>query len=146
MSITIRATIIVALLPLLSGCTLFAPRFDPELAARVDDAHVQVGQLLSEAEFGRYQSAESFDGALTRYAEIDAKLSTAEQSANALDAPTAASRRARDLLVGQVTGCRTQMRELAVIHRREGIAPNAGITANARVSCNAAAHAAHAME
>lgn len=130
---------------MLAGCQLFAPGYDPQIGEATSAAYVEAAQLLSEAELGRFAEAESFAAEVPRYARIDAELETAALRAGSLPASGGGARRARELLAEQIEGCRSRIRSLAGIHEKSGIAPDAGLTANARVSCDLAARAAVAM-
>jgi hypothetical protein len=142
----LRGSLLGMLLALLGACALFAPAYNPEVGTRTNEAYTAVGQLLSEAEYGKFTSPATFKDAIDRYASIDAQLATA--SATAGELPTAAkpARTARTLLVGQIESCRKRVKTLAGIHERAGIAPNAGLTEDARVACDLAARAANAMK
>lgn len=137
---------IALLLPaLLGACALFAPAYDAEIGTRTNEAYAALAQLLSEAEYGKFRTSATFESALDRYAEVDAQLQTIALRAGALPVSTRRAGAARDLLVRQIEGCRSRVRTLAGIHQREGIAPGAGLTENAHVSCDLAARAANAM-
>lgn len=131
---------------LLSGCTLFAPRFDPYVSEKTNTAYTGVAELIAAVELGKYADPASFAGAVDRYASIDGKLAAASQRATLVDAPTGASQTARDLLRRQIERCRTQVRDLADTHKELGLAPAAGATAGTMVSCDMAARAADAMK
>ena len=142
----LKRALLLPLLAMLAACQLFAPAYDVEVGSRTNEAYAAASRLLSEAEYGKFATAASFAGALDRYAEIDSLLNVAAASASALPTGGQAAVRARDLLVGQITGCRDRVRTVARIHQREGIAPDAGLTENARVACDLAARAANAMK
>ena len=134
------------LLLLAGGCALFAPRYDAEVGNRASEAYEHVAQLLAEAEYGKFRSPETFAAAIDRYAEADALLATAAMRAAALPVSAGPAVKARELLVRQIEGCRARVKSLAAIHQRSGIAPDAGLTENAFVSCDQAARAATAMK
>ncbi len=141
-----RIVLVPLLVALLGACQLFAPAYDLEVGTRTSEAYMAVGQLMSEAEYGKFQDPASFDGVVDRYAQIDALLRTASASAGVLPTSAKPAERARVLLVGQIEGCRERVSTVADIHKRKGIAPDAGLTENARVACDLAARAANAMK
>lgn len=143
---TPRRGAIVLIVALLTACQLFAPAYNADIGNRTNEAYMATGQLLSEAEFGKFQTADTFPATVDRYANIDALLATASASAGVLPTAAKPAERARALLVRQIEGCRARMKTLAKIHQREGIAPAAGLTADARVACDLAARAANAMK
>jgi hypothetical protein len=142
----LKRGILLPLIALLAACQLFAPAYDPEVGTRTSDAYTAVSQLMSEAEYGKFQDPASFTGVIDRYAQIDALLMTASASAGVLPTSAKPAEKARTLLVRQIDGCRDRVRAVAKIHKREGIAPNAGLTEDARVACDLAARAANAMK
>ena len=118
--------LLLVVLPL-SACQLFAPPFDPRIGEATTQAYESAMRIVSEAEYGRFETAASFDAAVERYAAIDAQLRAAAIRAEASDpGTTRLSQRAHALLPRQIEGCRTQLPRLARIHRRAGIAPDAG--------------------
>lgn len=142
----LKRGILLPLIAFLAACQLFAPAYDIEVGDRTNDAYAAASQILSEAELGKFPTADTFPAALDRYATIDSLLNVAAASASQLPTGGKPAVTARDLLVGQIEGCRNQMRTVANIHKREGIAPDAGLTEAARVSCDLAARAANAMK
>ncbi|HYJ29235.1 MAG TPA: hypothetical protein VEW25_02705 [Allosphingosinicella sp.] len=130
----------------IAACQLFSPPFDPNVGNPTTQAYQAAMQLVSEAEYGRFTEAASFTEAAQRYAAIDAQLATAKLRAEAGDGgSTRLSRRAQELLVGQLQFCRDQLKRLAETHREEGIQPAAGQTGSVRRSCDMAARAANGM-
>jgi hypothetical protein len=120
-----------------------APPLDPRIGAATREAHDGAMRLVAEAEAGRFADPASFEGAAPRYGALDAQLSEARGHAEA--APLGAgplARRAAALLPRQIEGCRAQLERLAAIHRREGIAPRAGLTGSVAVACDLARRAA----
>jgi hypothetical protein len=144
--IILKRSILLILLGLLAACQMFAPAYDEQVGSETTQAYTALGQLLSEADYGKFRTPDTFAAAIDRYAQIDALLGTAALRAESLPVSKAPARRARDLLVGQIAGCRSRVKTLAGIHQRAGIAPDAGLTDNARVSCDLAARAATAMQ
>jgi hypothetical protein len=132
------------LLPL-AACTVFAPRFDPLVSERTNAAYSEVAELLSAVELGKYTTSASFPAAIDVYASIDGQLAAASQRVSALDAPTARSERARDLLQAQIEGCRSRLATLAETHRQAGLVPMSGTTQGVLASCDQAARSADAM-
>jgi hypothetical protein len=130
----------------LSACQLFSPPFDPQVGNPTTEAYQAAMQLVSEAEYGQFEQASSFAAAAPRYAAVDAQLAAAKIRAEGGDSgSTRLSRRAHELLPRQIQGCRDQLQRLAGIHRRAGIAPNAGLTGSVVVACDLAARAANGM-
>ena len=141
-----RALLLLFLLVPLSACQLFSPAFDPQVGNPTTQAYQAAMQLVSEAEYGRFTEASSFNGAIERYAAIDAQLAAAKIQAEGGDSgSTRLSRRAHELLPRQIQACRDQLARLAGIHRRSGIAPDAGLTGSVVASCDLAARAANGM-
>jgi hypothetical protein len=138
----------LAALPLaaaLAACQAFAPAFDPEIAVPVAEANRGAATIVAEAEAGRFRDSAGFPAEAERYAALDARLAAAAARAGAArPGEAAAAARARRLLVAQIEGCRTELRALALIHRRSGIAPGAGLTEQAAAACDLAARAAGA--
>jgi hypothetical protein len=123
-----------------------APRLDPRIGAAALEAHDGAMQLVAEAEAGRFADPASFEaGASERYRALDAQLADARLRAEAA-APGGAplARRAAALLPRQIEGCRVQLERLAGIHRRDGIAPGAGLTGSVAIACDLACRAANA--
>jgi hypothetical protein len=122
------------------------PALDPRIGAAAREAHDGAMQLVAEAEAGRFADPASFDaGAAARYRVLDAQLADARGRAEAAAPGTGPlARRAAALLPRQIEGCRAQLERLAGIHRREGIAPGAGLTGSVAVACDLARRAADA--
>ncbi|HEY0013967.1 MAG TPA: hypothetical protein VGB79_14085 [Allosphingosinicella sp.] len=140
---TMLAALVVAFLLPLAACQ--APPLDPRIGAAAREAHDGAMQLVAVAEAGLFADPASFEGAAPRYGALDAQLSEARGLAEA--APPGAdplARRAAALLPRQIEGCRSQLERLAGIHRREGIAPGAGLTGSVAVACDLARRAAAA--
>nr|WP_166180980.1 hypothetical protein [Altererythrobacter segetis] len=143
----LRKSFLLAMVCLsISGCTIFAPRFDPYVSEKTNSAYTEVAELLSAAELGKYAKADTFKDAIDKYASIDGQLAAAEQRVTLLNAPSRPSQTARDLLVRQIESCRTQVKNLAQDHRTSGIPPEAGRTGPVLISCDMAARAADAMK
>ena len=141
----LRRLALLGLIPL-AACQLFAPAYDPQVGNPTTEAYQQAMQLVAEAEYGRFADRASFDAAIPRYAAADALLAGAMIRAEAGDTGrTRLSRRAATLLPGQIKGCRDQLKTLAGIHQRAGIAPDAGLTGSVIVACDLAARAANGM-
>jgi hypothetical protein len=145
--ISIRRTLLLLLLVVpLAACQLFSPAFDPQVGNPTTQAYQGAMQLVSEAEYGLFREAASFTQAAPRYAAIDAQLAAAQLRAEGGDTgATRLSRRAAELLPGQIQGCRNQLKLLATTHQEEGIAPSAGLTGSVRRSCDMAARSANGM-
>ena len=140
-----RLLFLLLLVPL-AACQLFSPPFDPNVGNPTTQAYQSAMQLVSEAEYGLFEQPASFAQAAPRYAAIDAQLAAAGLRAQAGDGGSSRlSRRAQELLVRQIQGCRTELRSLARTHRRAGIAPDAGLTEQVAASCDLAARAANGM-
>jgi hypothetical protein len=140
-----RLLLLLCLVPL-AACALFSPPFDPQVGNPTTLAYQEAMQLVAEAEYGRFADRATFDAAAQRYAEADAQLATAKIRAEAGDTGrTRLSRRAAALLPEQISGCRDQLKRLAGIHQRTGIAPDAGLTGSVVVACDLAARAANGM-
>jgi hypothetical protein len=141
-----RGLLLLFLVVPLAACQLFSPAFDPNVGNPTTQAYQGAMQLVSEAEYGRFQAPASFADAAPRYAAVDAQLATAELRAEAGDGgATRLSQRAHTLLPRQIQGCRDQLKRLATIHQREGIAPNAGLTGDVVRACDMAARSANGM-
>ena len=137
--------LLLCLVPL-AACQLFAPPFDAQVGNPTTEAYQQAMQLVSEAEYGRFTDRASFAEAAQRYAAADAQLAAARIRAEAGDTGrTRLSRRAATLLPRQIQGCQDQLKRLAGIHQRSGIAPDAGLTGAVVVACDLAARAANGM-
>jgi len=141
---TARLALAAAFLLPLQACQAPAP--DPRIGAAAREAHDGAMQLVAEAEAGRFADRASFEaGAAARYRALDAQLADARARAEAAppgEGPLA--RRAAALLPRQIEGCRAQLERLAGIHRREGIAPGAGLTGSVAIACDLARRAAAA--
>lgn len=144
---SVRRTLLLLFLVVpLSACQLFSPPFDPQVGNPTTEAYQAAMQLVSEAEYGRFEQSSSFADNAQRYAAVDAQLATARIRAESGDAgSTRLSRRAHELLPRQIQGCRDQLQRLARIHQRSGIAPNAGLTGSVVAACDLAARAANGM-
>ena len=124
-----------------------APAMDPRVGAATREAHEGAMQLVAEAEAGRFADPASFEaGAAARYRALDAQLADARVRAETAPPGTGPlARRAASLLPRQIEGCRAQIERLAGIHRRDGIAPGAGLTGSVAVACDLARRAAAAQ-
>lgn len=142
----LKPVLLAVVCTLVSACTVFAPRFDPYVSEKANTAYTEVAELLSAVELGKYLTADTFKDAVDRYASIDGKLAAAEQRVITLNTPTKPSADARDLLLGQIKGCRKQVRELADEHKEDGLQPGIGRTQGVLVSCDQAGRAANAMK
>ena len=142
----LRHVLLLLCLVPLAACQLFAPPWDPQVGNPTTEAYRQAMQLVSEAEYGRFVDRASFPDAAQRYAAADAELAAARIRAEAGDTGrTRLSRRAAVLLPRQIQGCQDQLKRLAGIHQRSGIAPDAGLTGAVVVACDLAARAANGM-
>lgn len=146
-ALSIRRTLLLLFLAIpLAACQLFSPGFDPQVGNPTTEAYQAAMQLVSEAEYGRFQEPASFASAIERYAAIDAQLRTASLRAQGGDSgATRLSRRAHELLPRQIESCRTELARLARIHQRAGLAADAGLTGNVVAACDLAARAANGM-
>ena len=131
----------------LAGCAVFAPAYDPTLATETNTAYQGVSQILASADLGAYSDPSSYTAAQSQYVNATSALSIAAMRAGS---ETVAARgtgsKARDLLVQQIQGCRSQVLALAAIHQRSGIKPGTGMTQPVQVSCDEAARAVGAMQ
>ena len=147
LALSLRRTLLLLFLVVpLAACQLFSPAFDPNVGNPTTQAYEAAMQLVSEAEYGRFQDPATFADASQRYAAIDAQLAAARIRVEAGDGgSTSLSRRAQGLLAGQIQGCRTELQSLARTHARIGVAPNAGLTEQVVAACDMAARSANGM-
>ena len=132
---------------MLSACAVFAPAYDQTLATETNAAYQGVSQILASADLGAYSDPASYSGAQAQYVSTTSALSIAAMRAGSETvAPRGTGAKARDLLVQQIEGCRSQVLALAAIHQRSGLKPGTGMTQPVQVSCDEAARAVSAMQ
>ena len=141
-----RAVMAVGLALVLSGCALFAPPYDATLDQKTTAAYESVAKLAAEAEMGLYQDKATYPATVETYATIQGALAVV--AVRAASAPVASQRAgdARDVTVGFIKGCSTQVSGLAALHKAYGVAPNSGATTAMMISCDQAAKAVGAMK